>query len=149
MYSCNECGELFAEPETIYDDVPYGSQMVRCASGSVCPYCNGDYSNAVQCDECGDYTNENELYGGLCEYCIKEKCKTFEQLFQFAKTITPEGEVNALIKHLIGDTDKLNDFFELVVKHWDEFNDMFPIKKQEFIDKNIAKIGEWVAECQD
>lgn len=149
MYSCNECGELFAEPETFYDDVPYGSQTVRCESGSGCPYCSGNYSNVVECEWCGEFSNENKVYSGLCEDCIKEKCNTFEQLFQFAKTITPEGEVNALITHLIGDTDKLNLFFEMVIKQWDEFNDMFPIQKQKFIDKNISKIGKWVTECQD
>jgi hypothetical protein len=149
MYSCNDCGALFEEPVTFYDDVPYGSQMVSCPSGSGCPYCKGNYSETVECESCGELCNENEVYGGLCKDCIKLKCTTFEQLFQFAKTITPEGEVNALITHLIGDTDKLNIFFEMVIKQWDEFNNMFPIQKQKFIDKNIAKIGKWVAECQD
>ena len=64
MYKCLNCGEIFEEAKPIKED--WGESF------SVCPYCNGDYEEAKQCQECGEWHAENEMYDGWCEKCLRE-----------------------------------------------------------------------------
>lgn len=63
-YICLECGEIFGEPKTYREDcTPNGA----FEGGSfineyyACPYCEGAYRQAVRCDACGEYVNEEEI----------------------------------------------------------------------------------------
>lgn len=67
MYICNECGEIFSDHKIVKDPRPYGEQIVHEEFG-VCPHCNSDdWSEAEQCERCGEYVAE--LDEGLCDCC--------------------------------------------------------------------------------
>ena len=68
-YKCVECGAIFEEPATWEEDRGefWGVSCSETMSG--CPECHGDYEEAFECKECGEYFFEDELYDGLCESC--------------------------------------------------------------------------------
>ncbi len=63
-YICLECGEIFDDPKKYSEDLtPSGA----FEGGSfiheyyACPYCEGAYRQAVRCDICGEYVNEEKI----------------------------------------------------------------------------------------
>lgn len=80
MYKCEECGEFFEEPREINADIYYGvSGLFDSRTNktiSVCPYCDGNYEEAYECEDCGRLFTRFELdeYNGklLCDSCIDE-----------------------------------------------------------------------------
>ena len=69
MYICNECGEVFDEPKIIEEHHPYGMGYA-VEEFAVCPYCDGGFQEAEQCERCGEYVAE--LEDGLCDICYSE-----------------------------------------------------------------------------
>ena len=70
MYICNICGEVFEEPEVIYERRPYGMGYAE-EEFWVCPHCKDtDIQEAERCESCGEYFAE--LEDGLCEYCYSD-----------------------------------------------------------------------------
>lgn len=73
-YKCLECGYIFGKPKKIIEDrTPGGAFEGFDFIYKVCPYCNGEYDEAVKCDECGQYDYEKStLYfkdKRLCKNC--------------------------------------------------------------------------------
>lgn len=67
MYICNNCGAVFSEPDTYEEHHPYGMGYAA-EKWAVCPFCEEtDYSEAKQCERCGEFAAE--LNNGLCECC--------------------------------------------------------------------------------
>ena len=74
MFKCIDCGNLFEEGEQAvwYEDrgeywgVPCSERMTGC------PVCKGDYEEAKECKECGEWHFSDELTDGLCENCREE-----------------------------------------------------------------------------
>ena len=92
MYICEICGNVFDEPvvrswlnyhgEGMYE--PYGEEL--------CPDCGSDkIDKAYQCEECGEYVSIFELYGGLCESCVKDALDA-DSFFRWALEGTRETE---------------------------------------------------------
>jgi len=54
MFVCKECGKIFEEPK----------------EWDACPYCEGNYDDAVKCIECGEYSAK-----GICNICEKNICE--------------------------------------------------------------------------
>lgn len=73
MYICLECGAVFEEPETWEEGRGefWGFPCSETVSG--CPECGGDYEEALQCAECGEWFFTDELDDGLCEDCQEEE----------------------------------------------------------------------------
>lgn len=73
MYKCVDCGTVFYHPTTWEEDRGefWGSRCSEIMSG--CPYCKGDYEEAFECDECGEWFFDDELDDGLCADCIDDK----------------------------------------------------------------------------
>ena len=67
MYICETCGEIFAEPNTIYERHPYGEGFAEEA-WSACPNCEStSIAEAKKCERCGEWVAE--LEDDLCECC--------------------------------------------------------------------------------
>ena len=70
MYICNECGEIFSDHKIIREPRPYGMGVAYEEFG-VCPHCDSDdWSEAEQCERCGEYIAE--LEDDLCDECHGE-----------------------------------------------------------------------------
>lgn len=74
MYKCVDCGHLFEDGEEAVWDEPRGEYWGWSCTESVCgcPVCHGDYEEASECKECGEWHFSDELTDGLCEKCNKE-----------------------------------------------------------------------------
>jgi hypothetical protein len=85
MYKCLDCGAVFEEPKEYAEDrTPGGSfeggSFIEHFTG--CPYCEGAYEEAKQCEICGEYFTSDELTdtteyinggcGDCCEQCIED-----------------------------------------------------------------------------
>lgn len=84
MFICNECGHIFDEPGTWNEYHPYGEGYVA-ESWSGCPHCHEGYSEAVECECCGEYFAKEEMHNGMCEECFdnarKNIVKAISNLF--------------------------------------------------------------------
>ena len=72
MYRCCECGNLFEEGEQAVWEERHGLGSPPYEKWSGCPVCKGGYEEVYQCDSCGDWHSEDELYDGWCEKCLRE-----------------------------------------------------------------------------
>ena len=74
MFKCVECGRVFDEPKIWRED--YGEYMCGC------PFCGGNFEDAVRCDDCGEWFISYELDNGICDCCADEK--VFEYRYDFS-----------------------------------------------------------------
>lgn len=66
MYKCDNCGCEFEEPYKLQEDT--GEIF------NVCPDCKEtDYYELETCKICGEYFNQDELWNGMCEQCLKDE----------------------------------------------------------------------------
>lgn len=77
MFICNDCGNVFEEPEyftwtetlCVLDGRPYRED---CAE-PICPDCGTtNFEEAYACENCGEWGWDFELTDGLCDKCRKD-----------------------------------------------------------------------------
>ncbi len=78
MYKCEDCGELFMEPENLEETHEhFGTpchEEIEC-----CPHCQStEYFELFKCPECGEETEEE----GLCKTCRISTIKKFRRFFE-------------------------------------------------------------------
>lgn len=96
-YICHDCGREFEEPKEWVDVEYYGSRLCSYT----CPYCDGYYSEAVECKSCGEYYAEEhedaDRCNNICPKCMEKlEKKTREFFAQFN-----EDEINAIFENII------------------------------------------------
>ena len=72
---CLECGNVFDDDEISYWSESRGEFWGEPCSEEMsgCPYCGGDYEDAYECEECGEYFTLDELdENHLCEDCRED-----------------------------------------------------------------------------
>jgi hypothetical protein len=74
MFKCCECGHLFEDGEQAVWEERHGFTSPPYEKWDGCPICRGGYEEVHQCKECGEWHTEDELWGGYCFDCLKEKC---------------------------------------------------------------------------
>ena len=69
MYKCVDCGAVFDEPDTWEESRGeyWGFPCTETVCG--CPECRGDYEEAFECEECGEWFFKDELEDELCKEC--------------------------------------------------------------------------------
>ena len=84
MYKCNQCAKVFEEPRKESENMGecWGSPAIE--HRRVCPCCgSGDFGEATKCKICDEYYTESELhYNDVCEDCIKDVLKRFNDLIE-------------------------------------------------------------------
>lgn len=75
MQICLECGKTFEENDIAYWRESrgefWGFPAYEIVSG--CPYCHGDYDEAVKCRSCDEIFASLDLdFDGLCEDCRED-----------------------------------------------------------------------------
>ena len=75
MYICLDCNKVFEEPRQFTED--HGLDTPPYESYWGCPHCGGAYSDALECDMCGQYIIGDyiEFDVGLvvCDNCYETK----------------------------------------------------------------------------
>lgn len=106
MYKCRHCGEVFNE-EDVNVSVTFHPWRYREAEESFeeCPNCgSGDFEEAEQCEECGEWFLPDELYGDRCEFCL-DKALTIDTAFDYAEDNDDEA---TLIESILSATEIKN-----------------------------------------
>ena len=104
MFKCCECDKVFVEPEISKD-----SSGVAYAQ---CPNCGSGFEEAYPCKDCGEYFLKDELNSFYCLDCLKENWDKADDLFEFAKEITNEGDVNEFAMDMFGGIEGVNDILK-------------------------------------
>ena len=103
-YICKSCGEVVDEDEL---------NTVRCkvsdyAGGSYQTFtectCGGDYEEAKQCAECGEYFAEDEMSGEYCTECLKEHA-TVENAIESGNEATEKVSVNGFVAFVFSEEE--------------------------------------------
>ena len=84
MYKCCECGNLFEEGEQAVWEETHGLDSPPYEKWSGCPVCKGGYEEVHQCEQCGDWHSEDELYDGWCEKCLRETIN-YDTFFEYCE----------------------------------------------------------------
>lgn len=86
-FICTECGHVFDGDEAFVID-----ETLDCIDGipyketyTVCPECNGQYEQAVQCEKCGEWFRWDDLIAGvMCESCVMEELNDADKVRRYA-----------------------------------------------------------------
>lgn len=84
MFKCCECGHLFEDGEQAVWEERHGFINGPFEKWSGCPLCKSDYEEVHQCEECGDWHTEDELYSGWCEKCLRETIN-YDTFFEYCE----------------------------------------------------------------
>ena len=117
MYKCLDCGEIFDEPASVRETHGFTDGLAE--TFYMCPYCNGDYEEAKQCQECEEWHTENELYYGWCEKCLRETIN-YDTFFEYCEANKDEQYLDIFVmSELLGGMDCPDnvsyEFHELMV----------------------------------
>lgn len=105
MYKCTECGAVFEEPKTWWESrgefggSPCSEEMSGCPNCGEC-----GYEEAEQCEFCEKYFLEDELHGGVCEDCIKER-SDFNTCYEIGANNPETIEINGLLMSMFSVTE--------------------------------------------
>lgn len=72
-YICRECKATFSENEivTMLEEMEYYDGSIHCGSRDICPECGSeDFTEEDNCSVCGNLTEADDLYGGICLHCL-------------------------------------------------------------------------------
>lgn len=96
MYKCENCGHLFEEGEQAVWEERHGLDTPPYEKWSGCPICRGGYEKAHQCQECGDWHTENELYDGWCDKCLRESIN-YDTFFEYCEANRDEQYLDTFV----------------------------------------------------
>jgi hypothetical protein len=75
MKICLDCRHVFSEDEIAYWREQRGEYWGMPCYETVCgcPICHGEFDDAIECVNCGEYFAEYELNDGdICDECAEE-----------------------------------------------------------------------------
>ena len=107
MFKCDNCGHLFEEGEQAvwYENQGECHGVAAMEKFSGCPLCQGDYEEVHQCEECGDWHYEDELYCGWCEKCLRETIN-YDTFFEYCEANKDEQYLDIFVmSELLGGMD--------------------------------------------
>lgn len=135
MFICDHCHEEFDEPKFVHGDE---------GTGDVCPNCgSSDFQEAKQCEICGDYFQEDDVYGWdhkVCRHCIEEHKYDLNLLLTATKDEKADIEIPMLVRYILDDDDieriLLQELERRVKRATDKFlPDAFSFDPTDFIDE--------------
>lgn len=80
MFICTHCGNLVEEPRVIRErhGAPYGYEEYYAFCS-----CGGEFEEAVECEECGEYVAKNDTYRTEDGRRICQECRITAQESDF------------------------------------------------------------------
>ena len=104
MYKCTECGNLFEEGEQVTWEEHHGLDSPLYEKWNGCPVCKGGYEEVYQCDQCGDWHTEDELYDGWCEKCLRETIN-YDTFFEYCEANKDENYLDMFVMQYLLNCD--------------------------------------------
>lgn len=132
MYICRDCGRLFDRTH-FATSTDYTTGIPFDVREEFCPFCySEDYGEAVTCEVCGEYHEEEELINGVCEDCI-DKCRhDVDMCFEIGMDNRSEVKLNSFLLSMYDE----RDIEAILIKYLKATNPN--IDCSEFIDNDIS-----------
>lgn len=73
MVICEDCSAILDENELVTTRSYVSDYMGGCYEYSTGCSCGGPVTDAKQCEICGEYFKEDEMYDSICDECLKEE----------------------------------------------------------------------------
>jgi hypothetical protein len=148
MYKCNNCGKIvekLKEVEPTYQECGYVEDYCSCG---------GQYVDAYQCKECGEWFTEEELDGGICEECIDSSIN-LQTVFEYVNECDLEDDIHDCLKSYVNQDRQ--HFGEWLANRGakgtktmliDDLVNMIVVENRDFLAKKskvpYSTIGNWV-----
>ena len=96
-FICHDCEREFEESKELVDVEYYGSKLCSYT----CPYCGGNFSEAVTCKSCGKEFGSKDKNADCCnEICPECMKKLEEKTKEFFKQFN-ENEIQAIFENIL------------------------------------------------
>lgn len=144
MYKCLECGSVFETPKTCTENLaPYGefNNSSFDHQYSACPHCDGEYEEAVQCEECEEYFFENDLVGNLCTTCLSERTEDIK-VGMFIETLD-KVFYNRSIRRIVDIDDDFIIYLDKSINDI-EYVDIYDLQNWTKNPIDVVKLGDYV-----
>lgn len=144
MWMCEQCGDVYEELPTHDEDFGYDVGIGRVSAVQTMVdscHCGGNFVEATECDECGEYFEKNGEQS-ICDKCL-EKYKTFDNAIkigaeypikkginQFLAWCFSEEEINQILERELREAEKLGKPF--VARDIEEY-----FKDNEWLSGNV------------
>lgn len=140
MFKCESCGHLFEDGEQAilesFLGECHGRQIFERTY--VCPLCRSNYDEAQQCQECGEWYTENELFSGLCENCIDAYKNDIKTCYEIGAKSLEEIEINSFLAEIFSK----HEIEEILFRELKESNKIKSVDCSNYINAD----KEWFAE---
>ena len=94
---CTACGYVFDYEDRTVVKESHGFDDGFCETFSCCPNCGGDFEDAVECHECGEFFTEDEIYGDKwCEKCLRETIN-YDTFFEYCEANEDEQYLDIFV----------------------------------------------------
>jgi DNA-directed RNA polymerase subunit RPC12/RpoP len=109
-YVCDDCGQLFSEPDSVLFETGVRSEGVdEIIEHQACPYCSSSqFTKAPKCDICGEYNAQHENTT-VCEDCYQDMKGLIAIAFNNFQTMHKEATED--------------DMYYLLYELWNEFDE--------------------------
>jgi len=103
-YICKSCGAVVDEDELNTVRCKVSDYAGGCYQNFTECTCGGDYEEAKQCVECGEYFAEDEMSGEYCAECLKEHA-TVENAIASGNEATEKVSVNGFVAFVFSEEE--------------------------------------------
>lgn len=145
MYKCRYCGEVFEEDE-IRESVT--SHPWRDGEADEvfeeCPHCGGgDFEEAEQCNECGEWFLPEEMHGEYCTGCLRKKMDV-KTVFAYAKE---NRDQKYFFENILSNDEIEQALLELANKKYQQAKDQPLLSSSKAFIENLTEYAEDDIDC--
>lgn len=77
MFKCWDCEATFDEPKNTSELLGEYHGQPAYRTYACCPECGGSFTEADQCEICGEWFYPDEVDDGICEECLEEELTNY------------------------------------------------------------------------
>ena len=139
MFKCWDCEATFDEPKNTSELLGEYHGQPAYQTYACCPECGGSFTEAEQCEICGEWFFEDELDDEICEMCIEEKKDEYrynvKACYDVLKDETIEIEINPVLAMLLKKSEIENILTEYVLNNSFDCKDVVEQYEDWFIEE--------------
>lgn len=144
MFKCLECGNIFEDGEQKTWEEEHGLDTPPYEKVKACPQCKGTYTEAEQCQKCGEWFDKYDLTSGLCDDCIDSYRLDVDLCEKIGSTCRKDVQINSFYV----DSFTSEQIEEILHKAIEQASKSITVDCSNFIDNDRSWFAEKVAEYE-
>lgn len=141
-YKCYDCGKVFEYPDVWEESRGEFWGFPAYESMSGCPYCQGDYKEAIPCKICNSECFEDELESDVCSECIEKYQYDIDMCFKIGANDTDKVELNCFLASMF----EKEEIEEILFKKLKEEEKYKRVDCKKFIESDRSWFAERLLE---